>query len=262
MYLYYVCILCINYKFNTNYFAMSTKYFLLTKENNDPIDKSDNNQIIQINNKKMFILPSNLLSYYVSNGLFEQNLIEWCAQLCSLDKVFLDIGAHTGTYTISLANKCSHVYSFEPQQMTYYALCGSVALSNLTNVTCIQVGLGSEDQIGTNKLKIVSNDGGGSSLHIKEESSVLKEEIIEIKTLDSFNIDNIGFIKIDVEDNELFVLKGGIETLKRSNYPKIFFEYNDEDYSEKNTLFSYIINLNYRIIKIRGAANMYLAEAF
>jgi len=237
---------------------MSTKYFLLTA--NDTINNDDNNQIISINNKKIFILPSNLLSCYVTNGLFEKNLIEWCAQLCSPDKVFLDIGAHTGTYTIELANKCSHVYSFEPQKMTYYALCGSVALSNLTNVTCLQIGLGSESQIGTNTLKIISNDGGGSSLHIGDATAILKEEEIEIKTLDSFNITNIGFIKMDVENNELFVLHGGIETLKNCNYPKIFFECNTDD--ANNELFSYIISLGYKIIKIQGASNMYLAEIY
>jgi hypothetical protein len=31
-------------------------------------------------------------------------------------------------------------------------------------------------------------------------------EQIEIRTLDNFNIENISFIKIDVEDNELHML--------------------------------------------------------
>jgi FkbM family methyltransferase len=240
---------------------MSTNYFLLTKKIDDQINNNANNQIIDISmieNKKIFILPSNFLTYYKNNGFSEKNLIEWSTQLCSPDKVFLDIGAHTGTYTISLANRCSCVYSFEPQKMTYYALCGSVALSNLKNVTCLQIGLGSEDQIGINKLKIISDDGGGSSLHITDASKILKEEEIEIRTLDSFNINNIGFIKMDVEDNELFVLKGANETLKNSNYPKILFECNDIFKSQE--LFNYITNLNYKIIKIQGAENMYLAE--
>ena len=68
----------------------------------------------------------------------------------------LDIGAHTGTYTVSLAQYCNHVYAFEPQKMTYYALCGSIALSNLTNVTCLNVGLGSNEQVGKQTLNIIT----------------------------------------------------------------------------------------------------------
>lgn len=77
----------------------------------------------------------------------------------------LDIGAHSGTYTISLAENCKNVYSFEPQKMTFYSLCGSIALSNIKNVTCINTGLGSEEQVGIQKLNIISLDGGGSTLH-------------------------------------------------------------------------------------------------
>jgi FkbM family methyltransferase len=138
--------------------------------------------------------------------------------------------------------------------MTYYSLCGSVALSNITNITCLNFGLGSNEQSGKNILKIVSNDGGGSTLH-SNNMNVLKEEEIEIKTLDSLNIQNIGFIKMDVEDNELFVLKGSIETLKQSNYPIILFESNYNN----TELFDYIKYIGYNVIQIQGVTNMFLA---
>lgn len=44
------------------------------------------------------------------------------------------------------------------------------------------------------------------------------------QTLDSYNLTNIGFIKIDVECMEYFVLKGGLGTIIRNNYPPILFE--------------------------------------
>ena len=176
-----------------------------------------------------------------------------------MDKVFLDIGAHTGTYAVSLASYCKHVYCFEPQKMTYYALCGSVALSNIDNITCFKSGLGSIDQIGQRSLKIVSNDGGGSSIHA--ETGVLREEAIQINTLDNFQLSDIGFIKMDVEENELHVLKGATDTLRRSNYPKILFESNPDSGEVSRDLFSYLTDvLNYRIVQIGGSSNMYLAE--
>jgi len=237
---------------------MTTKYFILTKDGSSSAADNDKNQIMYTNSSQTFILPRVNLEYYASHGLFENHLIEWSKQLCSSDKIFLDIGAHTGTYTINLANRAKHVYCFEPQQMTYYALCGSVALSNLTNVTCIQSGLGSLDQVGTLTLNIVSNDGGGSTVHAPTNpAAILKTEDIKINTLDSYQLDNIGFIKMDVEENELNVLKGAIETLTRSGFPKILFEMNQIN----EELLQYLTqNLGYRIVKIGGNANMYLAE--
>ncbi len=237
---------------------MSTRYFILTKTASNQITDNTDDQII-FPNKISYLLPRINLEYYSQNGLFENQLIEWTKQLCSPDKVFLDIGAHTGTYTLSLANLCKHVYSFEPQKMTYYALCGSIALSNLQNVTCLQTGLGSSDQTGKAILKIVSDDGGGSSIHATD--GILKEEEIQIYTLDHFQIVDIGFIKMDVEENELSVLHGAVETLRRSNYPKILFESNSGDSSEEGrALFSFLSELGYRIIKLNGYHNMYLAE--
>jgi FkbM family methyltransferase len=181
--------------------------------------------------------------------------MEWCKQFCNKNKNMLDIGAHSGTYTISLADHCNHIYSFEPQKMTYYSLCGSVALSNITNVTCYDYGLGSAEQVGKQNLNIVSLDGGGSSLHCNNENIILKKEEIKIVTLDSFNIQNIGFIKMDVEENELQVLMGSLDTLKNSNYPKILFEMNEIN----SQLLDFLKKLDYNTINISGYKNMYLA---
>ena len=143
---------------------MLCSYFILSKPAYLEINCDKKNQIIGLN-ERVYILPKNNINYYIDNGLFEKNLIEWCKQFCNKDQNILDIGAHSGTYTISLADHCKHVYSFEPQKMSYYSLCGSVALSNITNVTCINIGLGSEEQVGMKNLNIISLDGGGSTLH-------------------------------------------------------------------------------------------------
>lgn len=233
---------------------MSTKYFILTKPRNSNVSENGQNQIVSLNSSSdVHILPKINLEYYTIYGLFENQLIEWCKQFCSPETNVLDIGAHSGTYSISLAGVSNRVYAFEPQKMTYYALCGSVALSGLENIDCHKVGLGSSDQVGIQSLKIVSNDGGGSSLH--STTGILREEPIEIITLDSLNLSNIGFIKMDVEENELFVLQGGLETLARSRYPPILFESN----GTHPELFSYIRGLGYEIISVVGCSNMFLA---
>jgi len=232
---------------------MSTKYFIMTKTPGSRTDDNADNKIIFLNNEETHVLPRINLDYYASSGLFECQLIEWCKQFVQKDKVFLDIGAHSGTYSISLSAHCQQVYSFEPQKMTYYSLCGGVALSGKDNITCLQYGLGSPEQVGQQTLKIVSHDGGGSSLH--STKGILREESIEVRTLDSFHIENVGFIKMDVEENELYVLKGALKTLETSEYPTILFESNYNN----TELFDFIRDIGYSgIIAVGGCNNMYL----
>lgn len=231
-------------------------YFLLSKSRHAQIDNNADNQIVYLNRRNVFLLPEINIDYYAKNGLFECQLIEWCKQFCQTDRIFLDIGAHTGTYSISLAEHCREVYSFEPQRATYYALCGGVALSNIRNIVCCNVGLGSAQQVGYQLLHIISEDGGGSTVH-QPANGILATETIEIRTLDSFELHNVGFIKMDVEENELFVLQGATKTLERSGYPSIVFESNIDT---NTALFDYLKDvLNYDVIKIGGCINMYLA---
>lgn len=243
----------------TVYYTMNatTKYIVLSKDNRDAIQDNSKNQIFFINNPLTYLLPAVNHDYYVRYGLFENALIEWCKQFCKKDCAFLDIGAHTGTYAISLAPFVKKVYAFEPQRMTYYALCGGVALSGIHNVECIKCGLGSSEQVGTQVLNLVSPDGGGSTLQTVQ--SVLATESIEVCRLDdkmANNSEQICFIKMDIEGNELNVLRGAMETLRRNNYPQILFESNCENIELFNFLRK---DLGYNIVNISGVANMFLA---
>ena len=237
---------------------MSTKYIILTKNENDAVDDNTGNQVIFLNRPLTYLMPAVNHAYYADRGLFENGLIEWCKQFCKPDSIFLDIGAHTGSYAITMAPLAKQVYAFEPQRLTYYALCGGVALSGAKNVECLKYGLGNAAQVGKQTLHIVSNDGGGSTMHALEPGKVLATETIDICTLDSLNIEGkVSFIKMDVEENELYVLQGGMDTIIRSGYPKILFESNN---SENTPLFDYLKEvLGYKIIKISGTFNMYLA---
>jgi len=236
---------------------MNPNYFVLTKPNNINTNNKEIQQVFDYGeSNRVFILPKININYYVKNGLFESDLIEWSKQFCDGNGVFLDVGGHTGTYAINLADSVSEVHVFEPQRATYYALCGGIALSGLSQkIRAHNFGLGSPEQVGHQTLNIVSVDGGGSS--IQPQNGVLNKEDIEIRTLDEMSIDRVCFIKMDVEGNELDVLKGGQQTIRRSGYPRILFESN----TENRELFHYLReNLGYsKIIQINGYANMFLA---
>jgi len=234
---------------------MATNYFILTKSKDEKIFENKGNGIFILNSDSVYILPRNLSTCYINDGLFEKYLIQWCIDnYKSPDKIFLDVGAHTGTYAISMAKWFKEVYAFECQKMTFYSLCGSIALSNLRNVNAINFGLGSPEQVGEKTLKIISPDGGGSTVQ-SVNCPVMREEKIQMRTLDSFHLANIGFIKIDIEGNELEMLKGSVEALRNSDYPPILFESNGEN----KALFDFIQQIGYAFCKVNGATNMFLA---
>jgi FkbM family methyltransferase len=250
-----------------------TQYFLFTKTTRETTTSTTTTeqQIICPHaspSSVTFLLPKVNLTYYHQHGLFESALMDWAKQFCNRDGLFLDIGAHTGTYTLSYADACAHVLAFEPQKMTYYALCGGVALSNKTNVTCVPFALGSPDQIGTTLLNIRSTDGGGSSIcPLPASDVVLGQEYITVTTLDQYFVEvesihkqPISFIKMDVEYNELNVLRGAVNTLRKHHYPTILFEANTDSHQQNTELFQFLeTEMMYRVVSISGCDNMFLA---
>jgi hypothetical protein len=69
--------------------------------------------------------------------------------------------------------------------------------------------------------------------------------------IDDLNIQNIGFIKIDVEGAELDVIKGLVCTIQQNNYPPLLFEcsMHEEYVSIRNRLFEYILTCGYNEIR-------------
>lgn len=214
-------------------------------------------------NSPTVLLSSIFYDEIIQRGcVFEADLIDWCKQFCRSDGVFIDAGAHTGTYATSLAPYCQQVHAFEPQRCTYYALGGSVALSGLRNVHCHNVALGNSTQaeIGKATLSIVSCDGGGSTIMSPGTQSVLNTEIVSVKTLDSFAPDIQGpitLIKLDVEGNEPSVLAGASELLRR-DLPVILYEDNGAARGHPMQMPQVIAELGYTVKPIRSYPHMKL----
>lgn len=210
--------------------------------------------------------------HILEHGIFEWPLIEWCKQFLKKDKVFVDIGAHMGTYSINLSSHCREVHAFEAQVDTYSNLCGGIKINDISNIVTHHTALGNKDDDGKMMtLTQVSPDGGGSTMMGNEGvdqdilSSIGQDAIstykVKVTTLDSYNLNDIGFMKLDVEGWELNVIQGASETLARNNYPPFIFEvWPDKWYEEKKTkLISYIERLGYKCFPIQNVNNMYLA---
>lgn len=207
---------------------------------------------------------------YARNGLYERSIMDWAKDtLIPPGKVFVDIGAHVGTYSITMATKASRCIAFECTPKTYNYLCANIALHDLHDtVTAHNVAIG--DFNGTTQLYIRDSKDGGANGCRKFESLETATQSrcvdVPIRTLDSFQLSNIGLLKIDVEGFELGVLRGAVETLSTNGHPKFLFESWHEQQPNvpgkelRAELFDYIDSIGYRVVPIRGWKDNFLAE--
>lgn len=210
----------------------------------------------------MFFSPSSgCANYFYNMGFPERNTILWINDtFIKEDRNFIDIGAHIGSYSLICGRKANHTYAFECTPKTYCCLVAGIGVNGLEEkITAFPFALGNKQDIVEHIIR--GEDGGGNGLVQIEEEDITRKKInVFMRNLDSFNLENIGCIKIDVEGYEKNVLKGALNTLRKSNYPPILFEswYNKE-HEKGRDLFEYIESLGYRTQKVMGAIDMYLA---
>ena len=202
--------------------------------------------------------------HVIENGIKEHSLIQWCEQFLTPEGIFVDVGAHIGTYSILLHKRCKEVYAFEPQKDIFDCLTIGLCINNVFNAKTHNLALGSkEDSLS---LHYTSDDGAGSTLRCEilqsSQSPLTSREQVPVKTLDSFGLKNVDFLKIDVEGYELEVIKGATTTLMENNFPPFIFDtFPDPWYKDDHDLLlAFVRSLGYKVHPISGYKNMYLAS--
>lgn len=192
---------------------------------------------------------------YRNNGTPECGIIWWSSQFLNNESTFVDVGGFIGSYSVILANNCKQVHAFEPCNQNFDCLNISLCLNNAFNVTSHNVALGSKEDFGT-----LFHTETVSTLRTEVKDTSVSSELVQIKTLDSYNLKNVDFMKINVEGYELEVLKGASLTLLDNNFPPFLFKCNDTYKDEKTLLFNFIKGLGYNIHTVTGGTNIFLAS--
>lgn len=120
-------------------------------------------------------------------------------------RVALDIGANVGLWSRDLVKHFITVHAFEPVAMFRECLARNVFAKNL-EVHSIALG----DQEGT--VNMIITEGNTGHTHVDPTS---KQGNTEIRRLDSLNLNNVDYIKIDCEGYEYRVLQGAEQTIRR-----------------------------------------------
>ncbi|MEJ8801972.1 FkbM family methyltransferase [Pontibacter sp. H249] len=165
----------------------------------------------------------------------------------------LDIGANRGIYTYWMSKQVGptgRVISFEPQPELGGFLKELIRAFGLSNVSVINKGL--SDKEGKFELFRPVIGAGGAKLqkegeNLSEDGQLHKVEV-ELATLDTFfeknPIENLAFIKCDVEGHELSVFKGGQKTLQKF-MPTLLFECGHDE-AKSGEVFTLLTNMGYK----------------
>lgn len=127
--------------------------------------------------------------------------------------IAVDIGANFGLYSWALSKLYRQVVAFEPNEEA------SALLRQWRSPKVRLVPIGLSNASGNAKFFIPVARGlrldGWASLDAQNcrEAEEVIEKNIPLRTLDSFDLEDVGFIKIDVEGHEREVLAGGAKTI-------------------------------------------------
>ena len=143
----------------------------------------------------------------------------------------VDIGANLGVYTRFLARAVGTqgwVYAFEPIPQTFEYLCHNLKQLKLSQVEPMPFALSDVQQ--TQTMVIPTYRWGTECWYdaqIKREQAGAgwREIQVESRTLDSFHLPKISFIKCDANYHELAVFRGALETI-RQYHPVVLAEVN------------------------------------
>jgi FkbM family methyltransferase len=141
----------------------------------------------------------------------------------------IDAGANYGIMSYNLHSKFSKIYAFEVDIPVRECLKKNVEKFQLDNVVVCDCGLSDKEELVS--LNYFKNT---FSTHINKEVSGTNI----CKTLDSFELTDVGFIKLDCEGYEPYILKGAEQIIKKFK-PVILMEnknYSGKYYGEEGNL--------------------------
>jgi FkbM family methyltransferase len=182
--------------------------------------------LLRILNRAVRLLPGHLTlpaMVWVGKHSTMEPEVAFLAQIGPCRGTAVDIGANSGIYSYELTRLYDKVIAFEPNP----AAAKPLVSWNSAKVNVLTYAL--SDQPGVARLFVPTSAGiemnGWASLDRDNcpDAEGLVELQVELRSLDSFGLKDVGFIKIDAEGHELEVLRGARDTIMASR-PHLLIE--------------------------------------
>ena len=164
----------------------------------------------------------------------------------------IDIGAHIGRYTITSSKQVGNtgrVVAIEADPENFELLKRNIALNKLTNVLTLNYAVFST----RTRMKLYEQSASAkyNSLMLARAAKTKNYVEVNADTLDNIlklnEVNQVNWIKIDVEGAEFEVLKGSSKTLSSENVSLFIEIHNIEDPSHYDNIVDFLKSRNYEI---------------
>jgi len=150
-----------------------------------------------------------------------KEFLDWCQGHNQKFNTVLDIGAWCGTWSAEFAPYCKKIYAIEPDRT--HVECLLKNLSSFDNIELLDYAIGDVETT----VSLTDDD-------FTQARRIYSVGTISMKTVDSFQFEDVNLIKIDVEGFEMNVLRGAKDTLKNCNFLMIELNNNSKKYNSSN----------------------------
>ena len=162
----------------------------------------------------------------------------------------LDIGANKGIYSYMLAKVCDRVVAFEANQSLADKLRRALPRH------CEVVAKAASDESGTATFYIpVEQDSGTADRpnvgSMERPKGPMREVTVETQRLDDFPVDDVRFVKIDVEGHEAAVLAGAWRLLEEHR-PTVLLEILNPHGNEALRIFDRFKSMGYQCTQLQN----------
>ena len=178
---------------------------------------------IHFKKKKILVDSTNYQNFWNNFLNWEQNDLDFVSQIAEENKIFIDIGAWIGPYTLIAASMGMKVYAFEPDKVAFQELKKNIKLNNFKHEPEIfNFGLSKTDKkaylysntddFGKSESGLINYKNQKNTKQTEIELKSFLQEIYKIKNHNSN--DKIKIIKIDIEGGEFLFEKDIYDLVK------------------------------------------------
>ena len=156
----------------------------------------------------------------------------------SKDKVTIDVGGAAGIMSTHFCKHSKEVHAFEAVPPVFKQL--NKLTQKFDNITCHEAAVSNKEGV----VEFYVDDKRLSNSGIQDLVGGQKIEVKSV-TVDSFNFENVGFIKVDTEGTELDVLEGARNTITKylpTCMVECYFKFNKYPLE---TTYNFFDSLNY-----------------
>ena len=173
-------------------------------------------------------------------------------------RLALDVGANLGHMTVAMAKRFDKVIAFEADPYLSDFCVRNAELNGLTNVQVVTAAIWSESN---ETISFMHVDGRYASLGSYGLDPAGQDNFMETLAIDDMNLEDVDFMKFDIQGADLHGMKGAKETILRCK-PTILYEHETQldemfnvtadDYAE------FLAEINYEVVKVVGPPNVYI----